>query len=78
MHQIQKLQNFVAKVTLSGAAKHEHATPFLRELEWLKIKEKYIFEQGLMMYNVTRSSNNATYHMPAVSEISIINTMQQQ
>lgn len=40
MHQIQKLQNFAAKVAVGGAARHEHATPFLRELGWLKIKTK--------------------------------------
>ena len=38
---IQKLQNFAAKVALGGAAKSEHATPFLRELKWLKIKQQY-------------------------------------
>ncbi len=42
MKKIQKLQNFAAKVTLDGASKHEHATPFLRELRWLKMKQKYV------------------------------------
>ncbi len=42
MNQIQKMQNFAAKVTLDGASKHEHATPFLRELRWLKMKQKYV------------------------------------
>ncbi len=78
MYTIQKLQNFAAKVALGGAAKHEHATPFLRELGWLRIKEKYMLELGIMMYNVTRSSPNAIYHMPLVSELSTVNTRQQQ
>ncbi len=78
MHQIQKLQNFAAKAALGGASKHEHATPILRELGWLKIKEKYMFELGIMMYNVTRSSRNAIHHMPLVSDMSTVNTRQQQ
>ncbi len=31
---VQKLQNFAAKVALGGAAKHEHVTPYLKELGW--------------------------------------------
>ncbi len=78
MHKIQKLQNFATKVALGGALKHEHATPFLRELGWLKIKEKYMLKLGIMMYNVTRSSPNVIYHMPLVSDLSTVNTRQQQ
>ncbi len=78
IYQIQRLQKFAAKVAPGGASKHEHATPFLRELGWLQIKEKYMFEQGIMMYNVTRSSPNAIHHMPLVSDMSTVNTRQQQ
>ena len=78
VHQIQKLQDFATKVALGGAAKHEHATPFLRELGWLKIKQKHMLEIGIMIYNVTKkSSPNAIYHMPLVSEISAATTRQQ-
>ena len=77
LNQIQKLQNFAAKVALGGAAKHEHATPFLRELGWLKINQRYMYELGVMMYNVTRSSPNAIVKMPLVSEISTAATRQQ-
>lgn len=76
MHQVQKLQNFAAKVALGGAAKHEHATPFLRELGWLKIKQKYMLEVGVMMFNVMKSCSSNTYHMPLVSEISTAATRQ--
>ena len=40
MQQIQKLQNFAAKVALGGGAKRDHVTPFLRELGWLKVNKK--------------------------------------
>ena len=78
MHQIQKLQNFAAKVALGGAPKHDHATPFLRELGWLKLKQKYMLEIGIMMYVITKmSSPYAIYHIPLVSEISAATTRQQ-
>ena len=77
MHQIQKLQNFAAKVAVGGAARHEHATPFLRELGWLKIKQKYMFEMGTLMFSLTRGSSlNSIFHMPLVSEVSTAATRQ--
>lgn len=78
MHQIQKLQNFASKVALGGASKHDHATPFLRELGWLKLKQKYMLEIEIMMYVVTKMcSPYAIYHIPQVSEISAATTRQQ-
>ena len=32
IQRVQEFQNFAAKVAVGGAARHEHATPFLREL----------------------------------------------
>ena len=52
MQRMQRLQNFVAKVVLGGAAKHGHITPYLKELGWLKISHKYYFELGIIVYNV--------------------------
>ena len=40
LQRVQKLQNFAAKVALGGA-KYDHVTPYLRELEWLYINQKY-------------------------------------
>ena len=78
---VQKLQNFAAKVALGGAAKHDHVTPYLKELGWLKVKEKYYFELGVVIYNVT---NKRIPHwlltLPRVSDVNerIVNTRQQQ
>lgn len=77
-HQVQKLQNSAVNITLDGAAKHEHATPFLIELGRLKIKEKVMLKLRIVKHSVTRSPQNAIYHMPVVSKTSIINTSQQQ
>ncbi len=35
MQQVQKLQNFVAKVAVLGYKRHDHATPVIKELKWL-------------------------------------------
>ncbi len=39
MNRVQKLQNFVAKVALGGGARRDHAIPYLKELEWLKLRQ---------------------------------------
>ena len=49
---MQRLQNFAAKVALGRAAKHDHVTPYLKELGWLKISQKHNFELGIIVYNV--------------------------
>ena len=54
---IQKLQNFAAKVAVGGAAKYDHVPPYLKELGWLKVKQKYYFELGKLVYNIM----NKTY-----------------
>ena len=44
LQRAQKIQNFAAKVLLSGGTKRDHVTPFLKKLGWLKIKYKYKYE----------------------------------
>ena len=51
LQRVQKVQNFAAKVALGGA-KYDHVTPFLRELKWLRVKDKYTYELGLSVYNI--------------------------
>ena len=36
---VQKLQNFAAKVVDGKARKYDHATPILKELKWLNVKD---------------------------------------
>ncbi len=48
MQQVQKLQNFVAKVAVLGYKRHDLATPVIKELKWLNMKEKVNFGQCLM------------------------------
>ncbi len=37
---VQKLQTFAAEVAVGGARKYDHVSPIIKELRWLKIKEK--------------------------------------
>ncbi len=39
LHRVQKLQNFAAKICVRGEKISDHATPFITQLQWLKIKE---------------------------------------
>ena len=44
MLRAQRLQNFAAKVAKGGAKKYDHATPIIKELKWLKIENKFIYD----------------------------------
>ena len=67
---VQKLQNFAAKVALGGAAKSEHATPFLKELGWLKIKEKYQYDLANLTYKlICNKLPSWLFPMPTVTDI---------
>ena len=50
IHSAQKLQNFAAKIAFGGARKYDHVTPILKELEWMTIKHKYVFEKCSIVY----------------------------
>ena len=50
----QKLQNFAAKVAVGGARKYDHVSPFLKELKWLRVKEKHVFDICTTVYKVIR------------------------
>ncbi len=50
----QKIQNFADKVAVGGARKYDHVSPFIKELKWLKIKEKYTFDICTTVYKILR------------------------
>ena len=49
---VQKLQNFAAKICAGGARRSDHATPFITQLEWLKIEQKVIFEVAVNVFKI--------------------------
>ena len=76
--QVQKLQNFSAKVALGGGAKRDHATPFLKHLGWLNIENKHKYELGLMIYNTLKGNiPNHLMSLPTVRDIRPLPTRQQ-
>ena len=51
---VQKVQNFAAKVAIGGAKKYDHVSPIIKDLQWLKIKQKHEFEVCTIMYKILR------------------------
>ena len=49
---IQKLQNFAAKIACGGGRKHDHATPYINSLRWLKIIHKCNFDACLFIFKI--------------------------
>lgn len=50
IQRVQRLQNFAAKIAMGKVYKYDHATPYIRELEWLKVNEKYSYEICIFMF----------------------------
>ncbi len=74
---IQKLQNFAAKVALGGGARRDPASPFIRELGWLKVHQKYKHDIALTVFNILRKPTlEHLFHMPFVSDVRTVNTRQ--
>ncbi len=56
LNNVQKLQNFAAKVAVGGARKYDHVSPIIKELRWLKIKEKHAFDTCTSMFKTVHGS----------------------
>ena len=51
-HKIQKIQNFASKVAVGHGRKCDHATPYINEMEWLKIESKIVYDVSVFTYKV--------------------------
>ncbi len=51
---VQKLQNFAARVAVRGVKKYDHVSPSFRELQWLRLKQKHVFDVGVTIFKVLR------------------------
>ncbi len=70
MNRVQKPQSFAAKVALGGGARRDHATPHLKELGWLKLRQKYRYDLRGFIYNTIKG--NVPSHMfplPSVQDV---------
>lgn len=52
LEQVQKVQNFAAKIAQGNARKFDHVTPILKELEWMKIEDKIKFDICMFTFKV--------------------------
>lgn len=78
IQQAQKVQNFAAKVVLGGK-KFDHATPYLKELKWLKMVDMHKYELGVMVYNILNNRLPSwLYSLPKVRDTHTLNTRHQQ
>ncbi len=51
---VQKLQNFAARVAVGRVKKYDHITPALRELKWLRLKQKHLLDVGVTIFKALR------------------------
>ena len=70
LKQIQKLQNFAAKICIGGATRRDHATPFITQLKWLKIDKKIMYDTAINLYKIkTKSYPEWFVHLPTTAEV---------
>ena len=78
LQEVQKLQNFAARITVGNVKKYEHITPHINKLNWLKVENKCNFDICLFVFKVL---NNLVpswlLTFPPVGEFHNRNTRQQ-
>ena len=77
IERVQKLQNFAARVAHGEVRKYDHITPIIKELGWLKIENKIMYDMCIFTYRVC---NNLLpewlFSFPAVQELNTRTTRQ--
>ncbi len=56
MNNVQKLQNLATRVGVGGVRKYDHVSSIIKELRWLKIKEKHAFDMCTTMFKTMHGS----------------------
>lgn len=51
---VQKLQNYAARVAVGGVKKYDHVSPSFKELKWLRLKQKHVFDVGVTIFKAIR------------------------
>ncbi len=54
LHRAPKLQNLAAKAAGGGMRNYDHVSPALKELKWLNIKERQVFDTNCTMFKIFR------------------------
>ena len=78
LQEVQKLQNFAARITMGNVKKYEHITPHINKLNWLKVENKCTFDICLFVYKVFNNLIPSwLMSLPPVREFHTRNTRQQ-
>ena len=54
INDLQKIQNFAAKVAVGNGKKFDHATPFIKKLEWLTVGQQIKYRDLLYIFKVLK------------------------
>ena len=77
LEKIQKLQNFAAKIAIGGARKYDHVTPILKELKWVNIENKILYDICTFTYKVINNVYNENHFcFPTLNDVNIRLTRQ--
>ena len=55
LNKVQKLQNFAVRVAIGNVQKFEHVSPFYKNLEWLRMKDKYLYDICILTFKMLRN-----------------------
>lgn len=70
MKRVQKLQNFAAKICVGGARRRDHATPFITQMNWLKIERKVVFDVAVAVYKIQNNMYPEWFlQLPTITEV---------
>ena len=77
LNKVQKLQNFAAWVAVGTVRKYEHISPFIADLGWLKIKDKYKYDVCNFVFKVIRNClPDGLYNFADINTNTGVNTRQ--
>ena len=70
LRRVQSLQNFPAKICVEGAKRSDHATPIIRQLEWLKFDKKLMFDVAITVFKIRNNTLPAWFmRLPTNNEV---------
>ncbi len=70
MKRVQKLQDFAAKICAGGARWHDHATPSITQMNWLKIDRKVVFDVAVAVYKIQHNMYpECLFQFPTITEV---------
>ena len=77
LNKAQKVQNFAVRVAIGNVRKYDHVSPFYKDLEWLRVKDKYFYDVCILTFKILRNFlPDWLYTFETVHSVSNISTRQ--